>query len=163
VFTGASSLIVLSYVDVIGNQAGTGGGGLASSCSALAGTNGANAACSTIELNHCDVLRNQAPQGAAGLADGESTITANACIIADHYSGLWCTSPLAQLQVQCSLVYGNIQDLGGSCGPTPGSGWVVDDPRICDLNGRDLRLCANSPALFAGCGEPYFGSHPMGC
>jgi hypothetical protein len=163
VYCGSGSTAVLSYVNVLSNQAGTRGGGVATSCDAASGVTGADAACSLIQLYHCDVLRNQAPVGAIGTAESESRIEAIYSILADHPSGLVCLSPLARLVVSCSLLYGNGTNLSGSCPDTSGTGWVTEDPRFCDLNGRDLRLCANSPAIDPGCGESYFGSQPPGC
>ncbi len=162
-YAASGSSLLLSYVEVVGNQAGVAGGGVATSCAAPLGPARLGTACSVLQLVQSDLLRNRAPAGAAGAAEGESRIEAIASIIADHPSGLVCSDPLAQLVVQCSLVYGNGEDLAGSCGPAAGPGWVQDDPRFCDLDARDLRLCANSPALDPGCAAAYFGAHGPGC
>ncbi len=161
------SVAALSFCDLVENEAMQGGGAIATSCDAALASGGAPwraaALCSEIQVVHCDVVRNRAPTGAIGTAEGESRLAIQFSVLADHPSGLFCSSPLGQLDVSCCLVYGNGLDLAGACGPSPGPDWVTLDPHFCDLNGGDLGLCANSPALDPGCGEAYFGSHGGTC
>jgi hypothetical protein len=121
------------------------------------------AACSVVQLSRCDVVRNQAPAGALGAAEGESRIEVARSILADHESGLVCSSALAVLDVGCSVVFGNGVDLDGPCSPTPSPDWIAEDPRFCGLPTGDLTLCANSPALTPSCATGPLGAHDQGC
>jgi hypothetical protein len=170
----AGGQVIASFSVFVDNQSGQGGGAFHVSCtpSSLArsrfvpgmpGTAPA-ADCALLDLTNVDVIACRGAAPAAGGVTDAAALRMRRSIVAGNASGLACLDSRATLEVTCSALYGNGgADLTGSCAPPLDPANRSEDPHLCDLVGRDFHLCANSPLLDPGCGEPFWGAFGEGC
>ncbi|MEP7027479.1 MAG: hypothetical protein ABI960_02680 [Candidatus Eisenbacteria bacterium] len=172
----AGGQVIASFCAFLDCTSGQGGGGFHVSCDAgspglaAARTPGLGALapaitdCALLSITHGDVLLARGPAPAAGAVTGAGVVRISSSIIAGNQSGLACLDPRATLDVTCSDLYANGGvDLSGSCLPASAASNLAVDPRLCDLPGRTLGLCANSALLSPGCGDDFWGVGALAC
>lgn len=111
-------------------------------------------------LSMCTFYRNSAPQGGAIECESASpTILQSIMAFSTQGKGVYCQGTSTPDITYCDI-YGSA---GGDdvCGTTMGNG--NEDPRFCDIDEGDVRLCANSACLPGGISLALIGARGQGC
>lgn len=159
----AGGQVIASFSVLVECASALGGGAFYVSCDPGASATLA-ADCALLTMTSCDILLCKGGAPAAGGVTGAGVLRITRSIVAGNSSGLACLDPRATLDVGCSDVYQNGgPDLAGSCIPAVAGANLSVDPRLCNLAGRDLGLCANSPLIAPACGDSYWGAFGPTC
>jgi hypothetical protein len=161
----AGGQVLVSHSAFVACESGQGGGAFFVSCDPAAPSRAAAGVdCALLDLTNVDILVCRGAAPAAGGVTDAATVRMRSSVVAGNASGLSCLDSRATLEVGCSLLYENGgTDLDGPCVPALDPSNRSEDPRLCDLPGRDLHACSNSPLLDPGCGDAYWGSQGEGC
>ena len=170
----AGGQVLASYCTFLANGSTGGGGAFHVSCETGAPAGGANsgdgvgavaaADCALLSLTHASILKSAGAAPAAGAVTGPAVVRMEASLVAANASGLACLDSRATLEVTCSDLYANQgPDLAGNCAPVNAPSNRSVDPHLCNLAGGDVGLCANSPLVDPGCGDPEWGAVGVRC
>jgi len=164
----AGGQVFVTLCTLLRNHAALGGGAFHVGCAAAtdARTGGTLAAadCARLSIARSEILLSTGAFPAAGSVTDAGVVTVRSSIVAGNASGLACGDSRATLDVACSGVYGNGGvDVSGSCAPVLAASNRLVDPHLCSLPTGDVGLCANSPLVDPGCGDPHWGSMGVTC
>ncbi len=171
----AGGQVLASFCTFLRTAAAGGGGAFHVSCDAAApggriarardaGTPTLTADCALLSMTHVDVLAGGGAPPSAGAVTGPAVVRLRSSLVVGNASGLACLDSRATLDVTCSDLYANGgPDLAGNCAPVIDPSNRSLDPRLCDLAGGQIGLCANSPLVDPGCGDAEWGSAGVLC